>query len=187
MKWLTLLALVAGFTMAAATVQQTTVLMAQQRIPDVVLEVTVQQREDGKLDRGLHVLKLVCFDSRCSLTTVSLNQCHQSGEGKPAFAPVVERSSTSEGNLSVTREGRTLVVRESGADLGGDYVNNFRFEYALPASGLAATKLVSFSGGFVKNSVLLKKVITIEYVPLPRPFQVVALDCGVLLPGLQTK
>lgn len=162
-------------------------LVAQQRIPDVVLDVTVQQREQGKLERGFHAMELRCFDGRCSLTSISLNQCGQSGEGKPVFYPKVQRSSTSEGNLSVVREGRTLAVRESGADLGGDYVNNFRFEYAPPAAARAATELVGFSGGFVKNSTLLGKVVTIEYVPLSKPFQVVALDCGVLLPGPQAK
>jgi hypothetical protein len=80
-----------------------------------------------------------------------------------------------------------LVVRESGTDLGGDYVNNLRFEYATPAVGRAANELLSFSGGFVKNSSLLGKVITIDYVPLVRAFLVIALDCGVLLPGVRAK
>lgn len=162
-------------------------LTAQQRVPDVALDVTVRQQEQGKIGQGLHVLELRCFDGRCSLTSISLNQCGQSGEGKPAFYPKVQRTSTSEGNLTVTREGRTLIVRESGADLGGDYVNNLRFDYAPAAAGRTATELLGFSGGFVKNSAVLGKVITINFVPLSSAYQVVGLDCGVLLPGLRTK
>ena len=158
---------------------------AQPAIPDVHLEVAVQQREGGKLERGLHLLDLSCWDRQCSLTSVSLNQCGESGEGKPAFFPKVQRSSTLEGNLSVRAVGSTLVVKETGSDIGGDYVNNLRFEYEMPQKGLAATRLRGFSGGFVKNSAILQKVLTIEYVPLPKRNQVLTLDCGVLLPGVE--
>lgn len=163
------------------------VLAGQQRVPDAVLEVTVRQKEQGKVERGLHVLELKCFEGRCALTSISLNQCAESGEGKAAFYPKVQRSSTADGNLVVSNEGRTLIVREAGSDLGGDYVNNFRFEYALPATGQPATQLLGFSGGFVKNSAILGKVITIEYVPLPKAIQVLPLDCGALLPGVVGK
>jgi hypothetical protein len=172
---------------ASLAVVWPSVLAGQQRVPDVALEVTVRQREQGKVERGLHVLELKCFDGRCALTSISLNQCAESGEGKPAFYPKVQRSSTSDGNLVVSNEGRTLIVRETGSDLGGDYVNNFRFEYALPASGRSATELLGFSGGFVKDSAILGKVIAIEYVPLPKAFQVLPLDCGALLPGVGGK
>jgi hypothetical protein len=151
----------------------------------VHLEVAVQQREGGKLERGLHLLDLSCWDRQCSLTSVSLNQCGESGEGKPTFFPKVQRSSTLEGNLSVRAVGSTLVVKETGSDIGGDYVNNLRFEYEMPQKGLAATGLRGFSWGFVKNSAILQKVLTIEYVPLPKRNQVLTLDCGVLLPGVE--
>jgi hypothetical protein len=153
-------------------------------IPNAILRVTVQQKEEGKLEQGLHILELFCGDGHCSLTSVSLNQCGQSGEGKPAFYPKVQRSSTREGNLAVRNEGRTLVVQETGSDIGGDYVNNFRFQYAAPTGSGITARLIGFSGGFVKNSFVLQKVLTIEYVPLPRAHQVVQLDCGVLLPGI---
>jgi len=153
----------------------------------VALDVAVRQQEHGKTDQGIHILELRCVDGDCSLTSISLNQCSQSGDGRPAFYPRVQQSSTLEGNLAVGAQGRTLIVKESGADFGGDYVNNFRFEYAPPRAGRAATELLSFSGGFVKNSAFLGKVVTVDYVPLPKPFQVVALDCGVLLPGIQAK
>jgi hypothetical protein len=104
------------------------VLAGQQNVPDAALQVTVRQREQGRLERGFHVLELKCLDGHCSLTSISLNQCAESGEGKPGFYPKVQHSSTSDGNLVVRNEGRTLIVRQTGSDLGGDYVNNFRFE-----------------------------------------------------------
>ncbi len=48
-------------------------------------------------------------------------------------------------------------------------------------------QLVGFSGGYVKNSALLKKVITTEYVPLPMANQIMKMDCDVLLPGIDKK
>jgi hypothetical protein len=68
------------------------VVTAQQRVPDVALDVTVRQQGQGKLGQGLHVLELRCFDGRCSLTSITLNQCEQPGEGKRAFYPTVQRS-----------------------------------------------------------------------------------------------
>lgn len=153
-------------------------------IPNATLRVTVQQKEEGKLEKGFHILEFFCWDGQCSLTSLSLNQCGQSGEGKPAFYPKVQRSSTREGNLSVRNEGGTFVVQETGSDVGGDYVNNFRFTYKPVTDSGIASRLIGFSGGFVKNSVALQKVLTIEYVPLPQTNQVRQLDCGVLLPGI---
>jgi len=46
---------------------------------------------------------------------------------------------------------------------------------------------MGFNGGYVKNSTLLKKILTTEYIPLPKANQVISLDCGVLLPGVDKK
>ena len=146
--------------------------------------MTVQQKEDGKLNAGLHVLELFCWDRACSLSSVSLNQCRESGSGKRAFYPKVQYSSTRDGSLKVWNEGNTLVVQETGSDIGGEYTNNFRFDYEQPRESGIASRLVGFSGGYVKNSVILRKTLTVQYVPLPNMNQVVNLDCGVLLPGL---
>ncbi|MCI0419056.1 MAG: hypothetical protein L0312_07530 [Acidobacteria bacterium] len=150
-------------------------------IPNARLRVAVQQREGGKLDRSLHVLELICLDS-CFLTKVTLNRCWEGINGEASFTPVVEHSSTWEGNLKVRAERKTLIVEETGADIGGSYTNNFRFGYR--PDSVIAHELTSFSGGFVKHSEIAKKVITVEYVPLPKPWQVLKLDCGVGLPGV---
>jgi hypothetical protein len=146
--------------------------------------VTVQQSEDGKLNAGLHVLDLSCWEGACSLSSLTLNQCYESGSGKSAFYPKVQYSTTRDGTLKVWNEGSTLVVQETGSDIGGDYTKNLRFEYERPREGGIVGRLVGFSGGYLKNSVILGKTLTVQYVPLPKANQVVNLACGALLPGL---
>jgi hypothetical protein len=156
-------------------------------IPNAALRVTVQQREDGKINKGFHVLELTCWEGNCSLSSVSLNQCGESGSGKQAFYPKVQYSSTSIGNLKVRNEGNSIVVQETGSDIFGDYVSNLRFDYEPVGKDKLVTRLTGFSGGYIKNSAILKKVLTTDYVPLPKANQVMKLDCGVLLPGVDKK
>lgn len=163
------------------------IAVGQPSVPNALLSVTVRQKQDGKLGAGLHVLELSCFNERCALTTVTLNQCYPSGEGALAFVPKVQYSSTTDRTLFVRNEGRTLIVRESGTDFGGDFSNTLRFEYSPPVENRAATDLTGFSGGYVKDSTILGKVLTVEYVPLPKLFQVLPLACGALLPGVRDK
>lgn len=169
---------IVGILMVAAIAE------AQSPVPNANLSVTVQQKTEGKVDPGLHLLELSCSEGACSLSTVSLNQCGTSGSGKPAFYPKVQYSTTWGKSLRVHNEGSTLVVQQTGADVGGDYVNNLRFAYAPVREGGIASRLIGFSGGFVKNSVILKQTLTVQYVPLPQAHQVMPLDCGVLLPGV---
>ena len=88
------------------------------------------------------------------------------------------------GNLKVRNEGNSLVVQETGSDIAGDYVVNLRFDYKPVGKDKIVNRLIGFSGGYVKNSFVLKKVLTTDYVPLPKAYQVMKLDCGVLLPGI---
>jgi hypothetical protein len=156
-------------------------------IPNASLRVTVQQKEDGKISKGFHILELSCQEGYCSLSTVSLNQCRGTGTSTKAFYPKVEYSATWTGNLTVKNEGNSLIVQESGSDMLGDYVNNLRFDYESPEKDKIVNRLIGFSGGYVKNSALLRKVLTTEYVPLSKANQVVKLDCDVLLPGVDKK
>src|SRR5574342_75597 len=141
-------------------------------IPDALLRVAVQQHQDGKLDRAYHLLELGCYQGSCVLTSVSLNQCRDAGSGQQGFPPILQRTSTREGNLRVQCDGSAFIVEETGMDIGGSYVNNFRFGVRPVKEGDIAGELTSFSGAFVKQSILLKRVITVEYVPLPRDWQV---------------
>ena len=156
-------------------------------IPNANLQVTVQQKQEGKIAKGFHVLELTCWKGDCSLSTVTLNQCFQSGPDSKVFFPKVQYSATSLGNLKVKNEGNSLVVQETGSDIFGDYVNNLRFDYEAAGKGKIVNRLISFSGGYVKNSALLKKVLTTDYIPLPKRNQVMKLDCDVLLPGIDKK
>jgi len=158
---------------------------AQQKIPDTILRVTVQQREKGKLNPELHFQVLSCWRGECSLTSVTLNSCRPSPVSRGKASPlIVERSSTREGNLAVTKEGNTLVVVETGADIGGRYVTTQRFKYEDPRDGGVVQKLVGYSGGFVKDSVMAQQVITVDFVPFRGTYREVKLDCPLGLPGV---
>jgi hypothetical protein len=161
--------------------------LAQSSVPNVRLEVTIRQEENGQVEKGYHVLDLLCWDGECSLTSLSLNQCGPAASGKQAFYPKIRRTTTAEGNLKVTRQGNVLVVQETGSDVGGDYVTTHRIGFE-PARGDAifATRVTSYSGGYVKDSQILKRVITVNYVALKNRSQEVNLDCAVLLPGVDS-
>ena len=161
--------------------------MQGSRVPNAILEVTIQQKEGQQVDKGLHLLQLFCWDGDCSLTSLSLNQCGESGDGTRAFYPKIVRTSTREGNLAVTASADVLVIKETNDDIGGDSVTTLRIGFERPAAGRPATKITSFSGGFVKNSTLLKKVITVEYLPLKGAMSAVRLDCAALLPGVPVR
>lgn len=154
---------------------------AQAGIPDITLRITVQQKEGNTLDSGLHLMTLSCLSGVCTLQSASLNQCSRSPvTGNLSFAVVTDHNSTAEGNLRVTNHGNVLLVEERSSDLGGTSINTLRFGYRQnPAT------LTSFSGGFVKNSDLAGKVISVEYVPLIGAYSERRLDCPVRLPGVE--
>lgn len=158
-------------------------IVSQTRVPNLTLRVAVRQKEDGRLGKEVHILTLQCVAGDCWLTSVSLNQCGQSALGTPAFPVVVEMSSTRDGRLRVTNLGDKLEVEELATDIGGEASNAFLFGYELSSDGSVAG-LTSFSGGFVKHSAVLNKVITVEYVPFRRLMQAIKLDCPVLVPGV---
>lgn len=158
------------------------VFAEQSDIPNAHLRIGVRQKEDGKIGEGIHIMELRCWNGQCSLTTVSLNQCSDLGFGN-AFYPIVERSSTAEGTLKVENRGNVLMVQELGF-IGGKTTINMRFQYQPVSEGEVISKLTGFSGGFVKNSAILHKVITCEYIPYAKPIQSVKLDCDVLVPGI---
>lgn len=156
-------------------------------IPDATLRVTVQQKVEGKIVKGFHVLELSCRDGNCSLSTVSLNQCEETAYGKPAFYPQVQYSSTLTGNLKSRNEGKSIFVKETGSDLFGAYEYNLRFDYEPTREDKSVTRLTGFSGSYVKNSRAVDRVFKFDYVPLTKAGQIMKLDCGVLLPGIDKK
>ncbi len=155
--------------------------LSEDTVPDVHLFVTVQQKEEGKVSQGYHLLTLSCYNGHCSLMTTSIGQCSTGPLGKQSAPVIVDRVATWEGNLRVRMEGGTLVAQETGSDIGGDYVTTLRF--AVKKSG-QDYRLVGFSGGTVKNSRILQKVLTLEFIPLKGAYSDITLDCPVRLPGL---
>lgn len=153
-------------------------------IPNANLAVTVQEKHDGKIAPGLHIFELNCFNGNCSLSTVSINQCFDSHIGN-AFIPKSQHSSTQYGNLNVRRQGNTLQVEEGDSDADGKYVTNLRFEYETYRG--FASRLIGFSGGYVKDSRLLKRVLIGEYIPLQNEYQIIKLNCDALVPGINKK
>jgi hypothetical protein len=147
-------------------------------IPNGNLRVAARQFEDGEPGTGVHLFEVSCWDGRCTLTTVSLNQCIAG-----AFYPKVEQSSTQDGSLRVTNLGDVLVLEVRNVDLGGDSITNLRLGYAVERSTMLPL-VTSFSGGFVKNSEIAKRVLTVQYIPVKGPNEVITLDCPVELPGV---
>lgn len=47
------------------------------------------------------------------------------------------------------------------------------------------TRLVGYSGGFVKNSIVAQQVLTIEFVPFRGTYKEAKLDCPLGLPGIE--
>ena len=148
-------------------------------IPDVNLRVAVRQKEDGKLGKSLHIVHLSCWQGDCALTWLTLNQCTAAVDGKAAFHPKIERSSTREGTLQVLALGDVIEVKETDPDV----TTTLRIGYKKRGVG-RATQVTSFSGGFVKQSDILGKVITVEYIPFLGAYSAMKLDCAVLLPGV---
>jgi hypothetical protein len=158
---------------------------AQQSLPDALLRVTVQQKEQDRLNPELHVQELSCWRGECSLSSITLNSCRPSPVSDGKASPlIIERSSTREGSLAVTKEGDTLVAVETGSDIGGRYVTTQRFRYENPRDGAIVRKLVGYSGGFVKNSVIAQQVVAVQFVPFQGAFKEVRLDCPLGLPGV---
>jgi hypothetical protein len=149
-------------------------------IPDVNLRVAVRQKEDGKLGKSLHIVHLSCWQGDCALTWLTLNQCTAAVDGKAAFPPKIERSSTREGTLQVLALGDVIEVKETDPDA----TTTLRIGYKKRANAVRATQVTSFSGGFVKQSDILGKVITVEYIPFLGAYSAMKLDCAVLLPGV---
>lgn len=151
------------------------------QVKDMSIRFTVQLKQPGKQpERGFHILELECWSGECSLTTISMNQCMADNGG---FSPVVDRTTTREGNLKVIDTGKYLQIEEKSVDIGGRSTITFRIGYKTERGRV---KIASVSGGFVKNSAVLKRVITADYVPVrsgrTSGSRLMSLDCPVLVP-----
>lgn len=149
-----------------------TVIAQENLIPNGTLRVAYQQREEGKLSEAVHQIELWCWNNECSLTTLSLNQVVETHLGN-GFFPKVERSSTSDGSLIVKRLGKGFIELEEK----NEAVFTYRFSFTVRENaetskllgakhGYYFDKLTDFSGGAVKSSTILNKIISWDLVPL---------------------
>ena len=153
-------------------------------IPDLKLSLSFRESVAGVLQKPVYVLEVLCEEGECSFTYVSINDCRPTATGQAAFYPKVEAGSTRQGNLKVTNQAATLTLEQTGTDSVGEWTNTFRIGYEPAANGSAATRVTSFTGGFVKTSELVRRPATIEYVALPAAFQLSTPECAILTPGV---
>jgi hypothetical protein len=163
---------------------------AQPSVPNGTLRVAYRQLSNGELSKSVHQLELACWDSTCSLTTLTLNQCGDLSDGR-FFYPKVARSSTPEGNLSVRPQDDTVLIAE---EKHLETTFRYRFEYTIESDEqlrkdlrLRSNKffrdLIGFSGAAVRNSTILEQVISWNLVPLQGRSPRIKLDCDVMLDG----
>ena len=93
--------------------------LSEDRIPNASLRVTVQQKEEGRITKGFHVLELSCFDGNCSLSSV-FSTMHRNWFWQKGILSGVQFGNM-DCNLKVRSEGKSLVVQETGSDMFGDY------------------------------------------------------------------
>jgi hypothetical protein len=172
---------------------------AQAKIPDIHIEMSFRQMEDGKLSAGVHLFELWCDNGRCDLTVTSLNQCFLGG-----FVPKVARASNmllaglGKGTLKVKYSGKGMLQLDE--DIVGGKISYFlSFREAKTESeerqthnklfindekGPKKIVLTDFKGSVTKYSTVLDKVISAEYVPLvDEIYTLVKLDCDASVPG----
>jgi hypothetical protein len=172
---------------------------AQAKIPDIHIEMSFRQMEDGKLSEGVHLFELWCDNGRCDLTVTSINQCFLGG-----FVPKVQRSS----NMILAGLGKgTLKVKYSGKgllQLDEDIVGS-KISYALSfreakteseehqthnklftndEKGSKKIVLTDFKGSLTKYSTTPEKAISVEYAPfVDEMYTLVQLNCSASVPG----
>jgi hypothetical protein len=155
--------------------------------PNGHLRVAYHQLVDGKLSDSVHHIELTCWDGRCSLTTLTLNQCVVG-----AFYPKVERTSTEEGDLIIAEVGTGVLVVEERHTVA---TFKYRFAYQVRTNQDLSRDLrlkesryfqdlISFSGAAVKQSPLLDQAQTWELRPLKGRSPEIEAKCKIALDGV---
>lgn len=156
------------------------------QIPDVHLGFTVQKSAEGKLDPAYHRWSITCWGGEYRLIVVTINRCVNYKEIS-TFTLHIDYASTIERTLKVVNLPNNILYFEDTSN--AETIITARIGYAAPMTFGKQTwfnSVVSFSGGAVKNSSILGKVITWELIPLKND-EVQRLDCEyVYLHGLQT-
>ena len=149
--------------------------------PDFLkVEIGVQLKEDGRLTDELHHLRLSCFEGECEISTLVLNRCSELPDWNvqtPFF--FVEKSS--DRNASFNVKGNVIDISVVSTGFGGKTITTYRFELSHMPNGSKVTK---FSGGYLKDSNILNRLIKVEFMPLRGPYSKVEPACPFELPGV---
>ena len=163
----------------------------REQIPNGILEVAYRQLTDGKLSESVHNITLSCYDGKCSMTTLTLNQCFDFPDGK-SFYPKIERTSTAEGNLVVNMIKKGIIDVEekfSSSTFKYRFTHKTQSNPSLSKSVGAHTvlwfdDLTAFSGAVIKQSDILNKVISWQLVPLKGQTAIIKPACDINLKGV---
>jgi hypothetical protein len=159
--------------------------------PNGSLNVAYRQLSEGQLSESVHHIKLLCGDGRCSITTLSLNQCGRSGK-RGEFYPKVERTSTQEGNLFLWEiTNGELSAEEKHPEASFKYRFTYKVRQDPGLSKITRNKqtrwfgdLTGFSGAAIKDSSILGKVISWEMIPLKGKSPRIEAACQIMLDGV---
>ncbi len=159
-------------------------------LTNLKLTVAARQKEEGKIAKTLHQFTLDCFQGRCSLEVISFNQCQMNSfTGVEDSIIKVERWGDNELRVTPSEsssEAKSIVVELSPFVAGGRASIKLRFDYTrLEPKG--ASKITNFTGGYTKDSEILKRVVVVEYIPLRGQMSSIRLDCAILLNGIEKK
>lgn len=142
-------------------------------LPDITLEITVQNQWDGKLDPAVFVHTLECRQGKCSLTTLYLD-C----KANSVFYPKIWHYN----DLRVKKlDGNNLEVQYA---IEKDVINTLHFGFDTT---LGYPKVNSFSGGYVAKQ--HDRISVVKLLPLVAPRGLsdvtIPMHCNALLPGLK--
>ena len=163
------------------------------KIPHINIEIAVQQKEEGKINPSVHIMQLSCFNGECDLDWITIDACRRFW-GSP-FSSMIKLEKNS------TRDNPFLIIKSSSKNpaiieieerlLSGSGGKTLRLELGASSPDLNFfNEITKFSGGLVKNSIILEKVITVEYVPLEATWggqAFISFDCPIALPALIKK
>lgn len=154
---------------------------AADQLPDYLrAEVAVHIKEDGVMTGEINRLRLSCFEGQCEIDTLVLNRCTKRNNWDVQFPFSFTIKSSDEGTTFSIQKN---IVDVSAITQGPFGKSLSTYHFVLSQSSNRA-KVLKFSGGFVKDSNVTKKLMKIEFIPLREEYKKVQLACPIELPGL---
>lgn len=148
-------------------------------------EVAVQLKENGQLTKEVHRLKLVCFEGECWLDTQVINRC-DTVNGKSFQSPFSFVIRSSDNNSKFQVRGNVVDITKESFDFGGKSLSTYRFVLSTNREGSPSIldEVLDFSGGYMKDSDIVKRLIKVEFIPLRGKYVKIDLACPIEFPGI---